>query len=87
MGLSLGVQMGYSVTLPVGMELQDWANQVCLDLSASGAVINILVDGKQWQKWALSFMNQPDISRFNPPNPLEFQDWVDWANRFVQTVS
>jgi hypothetical protein len=39
-----------------------------------------------WQGWALSVCQSPRIAAFNPPNPLHYLDWMEWADRFNQAV-
>lgn len=41
---------------------------------------------EHWQTWALSVVQSPRIAQFNPPNPLLFGHWREWAERFNQTV-
>lgn len=45
-----------------------------------------LDDPHDWQVWALTVVQSPRIAAFNPPNPLEFTQWREWAQRFNQTV-
>ena len=75
----------YAITLPVGMNVQDWAYAVNLDLSRVGTV-GILANPNEWQKWALGVVQIPELSPLNPPNPMEFSDWREWANRFVNAM-
>jgi len=73
------------ITLPVIIELRDWADQLSLDL-AEYAPIPRLDDESKWQEWGVAFCALSGISQKNPPNPLAFDDWRDWASRFVQAV-
>lgn len=73
------------VTLPVHMELFDWANQVSLDLDSFGAFGRLETE-ENWQNWAMQFLNNASLGR-NFPNPYHFNDWREWADRFVQTLS
>jgi len=72
-------------TLPTGMELTDWANQVILDLDPYGA-FGRLSDESEWQNWAVQFLNNTTIGR-NPPNPDGYDDWREWAERFCQCLA
>lgn len=72
------------VTLPTNLELTDWANQVVLDLDPYGA-FGRLQDEAFWQDWAVQFLNNTNIGR-NPPNPYQFEDWREWAERFCQCL-
>ena len=74
-----------NLTAPTGMTLSDWASQVCLDLDAFGP-IGRLTDEKQWQDWAVQFMNLNTIGQ-NLPIPYGFTNWQDWAERFCQALS
>lgn len=73
------------ITLPLYMGLVDWANQVALDLDPYGA-FGRLDDEKNWQNWGMQFLNNTSLGR-NFPNPYDFPDWREWAERFVQTLS
>jgi hypothetical protein len=73
------------ITLPVIIELQDWADQIVLDLDTYGPIPR-LVDKDQWQDWAVSFCVISGISQKNPPNPYYFSDWREWASRFAQVM-
>jgi hypothetical protein len=46
-----------------------------------------LLDPKEWREWAMSVTSNPSIRKFQPPDPNFFEDWQDWAERFVQVVS
>ncbi len=72
--------MSTRVTLPTGLQLQDWADQVCLDLDAFGP-LGRLQDVNNWQGWAAQFLNINTLGQ-NLPNPYAFKDWQDWAQRF-----
>lgn len=71
-------------TLPFGMSLQDWADQIALDLDPYGA-FGRLDDVNQWQNWAMQFLNNMTL-RENIPNPYQFSEWREWAERFCQTL-
>lgn len=40
-----------------------------------------------WQEWAMSVVQGPNLSKFNPPDPRLFTDWREWAFRFIQVLS
>lgn len=73
------------ITLPKFIGLNDWADQVILDLDKYGA-FGRLDDEKEWQSWAVQFLNNSSIGR-NIPNPYHFKEWQDWADRFCQSLS
>jgi hypothetical protein len=67
------------------MKLQDWADQMSLDLDRYGA-FGRLQDESRWQDWAVQFLNNTTLGR-NLPNPYGFDNWQDWAERFCQSLS
>lgn len=73
------------VTLPIGMELLDWASQIVLDLDPYGS-FGRLQDPDRWQDWGMQFLNNTTIGR-NLPIPYGFTDWREWAERLVGALS
>jgi len=73
------------VTLPTGMSLMDWADQITLDLDPYGS-FGKLIDEKDWQNWAVRFSNNLTLKE-NLPVPYHFTDWRDWAERFCQALA
>lgn len=67
------------------MALRDWADQIVLDLETYGA-FGRLDDDARWQDWALQFFNNTTLGR-NLPNPYQFTDWREWAERFIQMLA
>lgn len=76
--------MSIRVTLPVMMNLRDWADQIALDLDPYGA-FGRLSDETKWQDWAMQFVNNASLKE-NIPIPYNFDDWHVWAERFCQAV-
>jgi hypothetical protein len=76
--------MSIRITLPVGIELRDWADQTALDLDPYGA-FGRLMDETRWQDWAMQIVNNASIKE-NIPIPYNFDDWREWAQRFCETV-
>ena len=76
--------MSARVTLPTGMSLRDWADQVALDLDPYGAFGRLDIES-QWQDWAMQFLNTMSL-RDNFPNPYNFDNWREWAERFSQVL-
>ena len=76
--------MTIRITLPISMELRDWADQIALDLDSYGA-LGRLDDIEDWQNWAMQFLNNTTLGR-NFPLPYDFDNWRDWAERFCQTA-
>jgi len=73
-----------TITRPTYMSLNDWADQIILDLDAYGS-FGRLDDVTQWQNWAVQFLNNTDIGK-NPPNPFQYDNWQDWAERLCQCL-
>ena len=76
--------MSVRITLPTGMGLRDWADQVALDLDSFGA-FGRLDDDSNWQNWAMQFLNHMSLKE-NFPVPYNFENWREWAERFCQTL-
>lgn len=76
--------MTIRVTLPVNMNLRDWADQIALDLDSFGA-FGRLSDETKWQDWAMQLLNNTSLNE-NIPTPYNFVNWRDWAERFCQSV-
>lgn len=76
--------MSVRITLPTGMGLRDWADQVALDLDPFGA-FGRLDDDSNWQNWAMQFLNNMSLKE-NFPVPYNFENWREWAERFCQTL-
>ena len=74
-----------AITRPSYMKLQDWADQMSIDLDQYGA-FGRLQDERMWQDWAVQFLNNTTLGR-NLPNPYSFDNWQDWAERFCQALS
>jgi hypothetical protein len=78
--------MSISVTLPVGIELKDWADSLIIDFDAYG-VSQPLDDVTQWQDWAMQYVRATNlVEDFPDPYSYAVTEWRDWAERFVQTT-
>lgn len=69
--------------LPVNIDVVSWADAMTVTLSRYGSV-GVLRDAAGWRSWARNVSQLPTISSQNPPNPDFFEDWQDWAARFIQ---
>jgi len=72
------------VTLPSGMGLRDWADQISLDLDSFGAFGRLDIE-EEWKNWAMQFVNNMTLKE-NIPIPYAFDNWREWAERFCQTL-
>jgi len=78
--------MSLSVTLPVGIDLQDWADCLITDFDAFGAY-SPLEDPNDWQDWATQYNRASNlVEDFPDPYGFDITEWREWAERFVQTT-
>jgi len=77
--------MTHRIVDPRGIDLQSWADTLCLDLDEY-AVIPQLYDPDRWQDWAAGLVGINGISQLNLPSPYQFNDWKEWALRFYQML-
>ena len=73
------------ITLPTNLTLEDWSSQLLLDLDAEGA-FGRLQDPTRWQDWGVQFLNNTTLGR-NLPNPYQFTDWKEWAERLCGALT
>jgi hypothetical protein len=71
-------------TLPTNLSLQDWADQIVLDLDSLGA-LSKLQDETHWQDWAAQFLMNATVG-LTPPDPYAFSDWREWAELFCGSL-
>lgn len=70
---------------PQGMTVTQWTDAMAIDLTGK-ATTPRLDAATHWQQWALVVCQAPRIARANPPNPLFFADWREWAVRFNESI-
>ena len=68
----------------MGIGLKDWANCLITDFIAFGA-FDPFDDETKWQDWATQFLNATNLIE-DFPDPYMYDDWREWAERFVQTT-
>ena len=71
---------------PRDIELIDWTDYVNLDVGSYG-IAPILSDPDKWQDWAATVCSFPEIAAKSPPSPYSFENWREWADRFIQSTS
>jgi hypothetical protein len=71
---------------PRGMTVTEWTDFMTQPLTGFSQPPR-LDNPDEWQLWALLVVLSPRIAAMNPPNPLEFQNWLNWAERFNETVT
>ena len=64
----------------------EWTDEVSLDVGTYGLVPR-LDKPEEWKEWAATVNGFPQISATSPPNPYQFDDWKDWATRFIQSTA
>lgn len=70
---------------PEGYTAADWCNSMIDEVSQFGQAPTIR-DDDEWQDWALAVLSFPGIAAFNPPSPLEYDNWIDWVHNFNLVV-
>jgi hypothetical protein len=70
---------------PRGLTVIEWTDYMADEL-VGFSLPPRLDDPEQWRMWALIVSQSPAVAAFNPPNPLQYLDWSEWAERFNQTV-
>lgn len=77
--------MSFNITLPVGMELTDWTDQITFDLD-NQTTLSKLMDENEWQDWAVQFVTAPGLSEYNVPSPYGFTEWQPWADSLCKAL-
>jgi hypothetical protein len=70
---------------PRGLTVIEWCDYMTDELTGFSQPPR-LDDSEQWLGWALAVCQSPRIAAFNPPNPLQYSDWQEWAELFNQAV-
>ena len=65
---------------PRHMTLKDWADSVILSVTDVWS-FGKLEDENEWQGWAKAFVVANGYSQRNMPDPYQFTDWREWAQR------
>jgi len=72
------------ITLPTNLTLADWADQMALDLDATGPISRL--SGDKWQDWGMQIFNNRTLGGALP-NPYGFTDWREWAERLCGVLT
>lgn len=70
---------------PRGLSVVEWTERVNPFLYRYGP-IPLLKEPSKWQNWAAAVIMLPGVSKFGPPNPYQFPDWMEWVDAFNRTV-
>lgn len=65
---------------PRYMSLTQWADAVILTVSDTWS-FGRLTDEDKWRDWATAFVTASGYSQRNLPDPNQFLDWQEWAQR------
>jgi len=77
--------MSFNITLPVGMGLMDWADQITFDLDNQTS-LSKLMNENEWQDWAVQFVTATGLSTYNVANPYGFNNWQSWADSLCKAL-
>lgn len=70
---------------PRYMSVIQWTDRMAL-LTDPICIAERLDDPDQWQDWATNLMDSCTNEGQNIPDPFDFDNWLDWAERFNQVV-
>lgn len=70
---------------PRNLAVKEWCDYNVPLLARYGQV-PFLQDEAGWQQWGVSICKNPTIAGFNPPNPMFFNNFYDWAEQFNSAV-
>ena len=65
---------------PVNMTLRECADSVILAIGDARS-FGKLMDEERWQDWAMSFVRTTNFTQQLVPDPYQFSDWREWAQR------
>lgn len=66
------------------MTLTEWAD------AATYAMINYPNSwpmSDDWRQWGMIFFTDPFLSRYDPPNPYDYDDWQEWARHLADSMA
>lgn len=72
---------------PIGMDVIEWTDKMVPLLLQSSGTVGKLEDPDQWQEWASAVILLDNQWQGTAPNPYQFTDWKDWAERFLSVTS
>lgn len=78
--------MSFLLVRPTNLQFEDWSDQVNFDLSSIDGVLPIVGAESEWEQWAENILTNPNIGKYNPPNPQFFNQWQEWAEHFVRSL-
>ena len=63
----------------------EWTDFTGAELESFGTVMR-LDTPENWRDWAAHAISLGGLQAKNAPNPYQFDDWREWAERFNQVV-
>lgn len=60
----------------------EWADYMYPTLEEYGVVEQVTF-GSDWKSWAAGLLSLNGINQKGVPSPYQFDNWRDWATRFV----
>lgn len=64
---------------------EEWADFMYPTLERYGVVVQF-TDGDDWKSWAAGLLSLNPLARLGSPQPYAFDDWREWAMRFIGTL-
>lgn len=76
---------GIDYVSPLGSTYDDWASDLCDQLSS----YNVPNPGPEdlWRDWAVAVISLPDIAELGAPDPRGFEDWREWASFLLAVLA
>ena len=72
---------------PVDMDVMEWTDKMVPFLLPYGGFTEKLEDPTHWKQWANAVILINNQWQGVAPHPDQFDDWRDWAERFLQTTN
>ena len=72
---------------PRFMTIVEWADRMVPIVNQKGGDVGRLDHPGQWKDWATSVILNNQKWQATVPNPNQFDDWRDWAERFLQVMN
>jgi hypothetical protein len=70
---------------PRNMEVMEWTDKMTPFLNTYGDV-GKLEGPENWQNWAVGVILINQQWQSVAPNPYQYVDWREWAERFLQVI-
>ncbi len=78
--------MSVLVINPAYLTVREWTDYMTPNLEQFGNLGRLERDDK-WREWGAQLLSMRGLSGSIVPNPYEFGDWREWAERCVQNLS